>query len=119
MIGVVMVLCRNALPVLFTEDRVVRALCEGLIILCGAVQPLNALSIVTQGALGGAGDTARPFLYSLLTMWGVRVPSAYLLGFVLNWGVYGIYFAMHLDLMVRSALLLRRFGRGEWKKRRV
>ena len=118
-IGGMMALCRYTLPVLFTEDQAVLMLCEGLMILCGAVQPLNALSIVTQGALGGAGDTARPFVYSLMTMWGVRVPSAYLLGFGLNWGVYGIYFAMHLDLMVRSALLLRRFGRGEWKKRRV
>ena len=118
-VGVMMALSRSVLSALFTTDQTVRMLSNGLVILCGAVQPLNALSIVTQGALGGAGDTARPFVYSLLTMWGVRVPSAYLLGFVLNGGVYGIYFAMHLDLAVRSALLLGRFGRGEWKKRRV
>lgn len=118
-IGAMMVLTRHTLAVMFTADAQVRAICDGLIILCGAVQPLNALSIVTQGALGGAGDTAKPFVYSLMTMWGVRVPYAYVMGFVLNWSTYGIYSAMHLDLAVRSTLLLTRFGRGEWKKRRV
>lgn len=118
-IGVMMAVFRAPLAAIFTQDPDVLAVCVGLMVLCGAVQPLNALSIVTQGALCGAGDTARPMIYSLATMWGLRVPFAWLLGFALGFGVYGIYFAMLIDLSVRSVFLLRRFARGEWKKRIV
>lgn len=114
-IGALMaVLCRP-LASLFTQDAQVRLICAGLVVLCGALQPFNALSIVTQGALSGAGDTVRPFVYSLVTMWGVRITVSLLLGFVLGFGVYGIYSAMLFDLAVRSAMLLTRFGRGKWK----
>lgn len=112
LIGGAMILLRHSLSALFTPDAQVRAICVGLIVICGALQPFNALSIVTQGALHGAGDTARPFLYSLFTMWGVRMAVSLLLGFALGLGANGVYFAMLVDLAVRSALLLRRFARG-------
>ena len=112
LIGGLMILLRNPLAALFTPDPQVRAICMGLIVICGALQPFNALSIVTQGALHGAGDTVRPFLYSLFTMWGVRMAASLLLGFALGLGASGVYFAMLVDLAVRSALLLRRFAKG-------
>lgn len=114
-IGVLMAALCRPLAALFTQDAQVRLICAGLIVICGALQPFNALSIVTQGALSGAGDTVRPFVYSLVTMWGVRMTVSLLLGFALGFGVYGIYFAMLVDLAVRSAMLMTRFGRGQWK----
>ena len=112
LIGGLMILLRNPLAALFTPDMQVQTICMGLIVICGALQPFNALSIVTQGALHGAGDTARPFLYSLFTMWGVRMVVSLLLGFALGLGANGVYFAMLVDLAVRSALLLHRFAKG-------
>lgn len=112
LIGALMMLLRAPLAAMFTQDTAVQAACLGLIAICGALQPLNALSIVTQGALHGVGDTARPFLYSLFTMWFVRMSVSGLLGFALGLGANGVYFAMLVDLAVRSALLLRRFATG-------
>ena len=118
-IGGLLYLLRQPLAGLFTADPQVLAVTVRLLILCALVQPFNALTIVTVGALNGAGDTRMPFVFSLVTMWAVRIVFSNLLGFTLGYGVMGIYFSMILDLAVRSALLLIRFHGGRWKTVRV
>jgi Na+-driven multidrug efflux pump len=38
-----------------------------------------AYAMILFGAMQGAGDTARPMWISILALWGVRVPLAYIL----------------------------------------
>ena len=118
-VGAAMLLVSAPLAALFSVDAEVVRITTGLIVMCGLVQPMNALTIVAQGALGGAGDTVMPFVFSLVTMWSLRILFSLLLGFALGLGVYGIYGSMLLDLAVRSALLVARFSRGKWMTRRI
>ena len=104
---------------LLTPDAEVRAIGAMLIRICAFEQPFNALSIVTAGALRGAGDTKVPFYYSLVSMWGVRIALAWLLGTRLGFGVAGFWWAMVADLGVRGTLLVLRFRRGRWVNARV
>ena len=99
---------------LLTPDAEVRAIGALLIRICAFEQPFNALSIVAAGALRGAGDTKVPFYYSLVSMWGVRIVLAWVLGTRLGFGVAGFWWAMVADLGVRGALLVLRFHRGRW-----
>ena len=118
-IGGLLYLGRYFMASLFSSDAAVISVTAQLLILCALVEPLNAIVIVTVGALNGAGDTRMPFLFSLLTMWAVRIVFSNLLGFTLGLGVMGVYASMLLDLAVRSVLLLYRFHGGRWKQIRV
>ena len=104
---------------LLTPDAEVRAIGAMLIRICAFEQPFNALSIVTAGALRGAGDTKVPFYYSLVSMWGVRIALAWVLGTRLGFGVAGFWWAMVADLGVRGTLRVLRFHRGRWVNARV
>ena len=113
-VGVLMYIFAPFLISLLTPDSEVRRIGTMLIRICAFEQPFNAISIVTSGALRGAGDTKVPFVYALITMWGVRILFAWFTGVVLGLGVVGFWWSMVADLGVRSLLLYRRFRRGEW-----
>ncbi len=70
------------------------------------------VSIVTAGALRGAGDTLIPSMINLASMWGVRITAASLLAPRL--GLVGVWIAMCGELCVRGLLFLVRLLRGKW-----
>ena len=113
-IGAVMYAFAPFLISLLTPDEEVRRIGAMLIRICAFEQPFNAVSIVASGALRGAGDTKVPFLYALVSMWGVRILFAWVFGSLLGFGVAGYWWAMVADLGVRSLLLILRFRKGEW-----
>lgn len=118
-IGVLMGLGSDRLARLFSPDAEVIRIASVFIAICAVEQPFNAFSIVASGALRGAGDTMRPFLYGLVTMWSIRILGAVILSDVLHLGVYSILWAMVADLAVRGFLLHARFLHGKWKTARV
>lgn len=81
--------------------------------------PLVGLTLVTQAALRGAGDTARPLLTSLLGMWGVRVPLVWIAIEHLELGLVAAWAIMVLDWLCRGAAVFWLFREGRWKKVRV
>jgi putative MATE family efflux protein len=88
--------------------------------------PLGILMVLT-GALRGAGDTRMPLLITFVGLIGIRIPLACLfgwgafslLGFTIEgfaWGLAGAWWAMLIDVVVRSILISCRFLQGGWKK---
>ena len=75
-------------------------------------EPLFAASIVSTGALRGAGDTLIPGILNLISMWGVRISLALIL--VGKLGLPGVWTAMCIELNVRGILFLIRLARGKW-----
>ncbi len=73
-----------------------------------------ALSIIYTSALRGAGDTKFPLVAHAVGIFGVRLPVAWWVGVVMNGGLLGAWIAMSADVVVRAALLLRRYRRGAW-----
>ena len=49
----------------------------------------------------------------------VRLPLAYLLVFVLGYGVRGAWYAMAVSMVAQGILALYRFRSGRWKTMRV
>ena len=82
-------------------------------------QFFSALSIGTQGALIGAGDTKPAMRYTLFTQWLVMVPLSYVLLIHLDGAPDGPLAAWTLAPAIALALMLRRLGSGRWKELRV
>ena len=77
--------------------------------------PAIGLFFAIDGALRGAGDTRFPLVTSLSGMYLVRLPVSFLLGFVLNWGIVGIWVPLVFEYYYRCVVISTHFRRGKWK----
>jgi Na+-driven multidrug efflux pump len=77
-------------------------------------EPMFAATIVCNGIFIGAGDTLKPAIMSLSSMWGVRLTLAYYLA--PRYGLRGVWTAMAIDLIFRGLVFLIRLFRGRWAK---
>ncbi len=102
---------------IFTPDPQVVAL-GGLALRIVAVsEPFFVIVVILEGIFSGLGDTKAPFFFSLLSMWGVRIPATLLCVTVFKLGLGAVWGCMIADTFVRFALMAGRFARGRWKGR--
>jgi putative MATE family efflux protein len=77
-------------------------------------EPMFGAAIVTYCVCIGTGDTLKPALINLASMWVVRLSLAAILA--RNYGLKGVWFAMATELTFRGTLFLIRLFRGKWMK---
>ena len=78
-------------------------------------EPMFAASIVCNGVFIGAGDTLKPAIMSLTSMWGVRLTLAsWLAG---THGLRGVWTAMATELSFRGIIFLIRLFHGGWQRK--
>ena len=77
-------------------------------------EPMFAVAIVCNGIFVGAGDTLKPAIMSLMSMWGVRLTLAWMLA--KDYGLKGVWLAMAIELTFRGIIFLARLFYGKWNK---
>jgi len=77
------------------------------------------LVIVFMQCLSGVGDTLPPMLISLVIIWVVQLPLAYLLPRVTEIGVYGVRWGMVAGMLVGATAFVTYFRLGRWKRKQV
>ena len=114
LMGVLMWIFAPELMTLMTPvDDIIRIGAECLRIEAFA-EPMFAAAIVCNGVFVGAGDTLKPAIMSLLSMWGVRLTLAALLA--TTYGLPGVWTAMAIELTFRGGIFLIRLFHGGWMK---
>lgn len=110
-----------AVPIidLFTDDTETILLAAQMLRIEAFAEPLLAIGVVLGGVLRGAGDTRWPFVISLLGMWGVRLPLAYTLIHLFDWGLAAVWGAAIADWAVRAAISCHRFYHKKWMTQKV
>jgi MATE family multidrug resistance protein len=78
-------------------------------------EPFMALGVVLSGGLQGAGDTKGTMWVIIIAMWFIRLPLAYLLSLVMNYGAAGVWVAMVISMTIQGLLMAKRFRKGKWK----
>ncbi len=81
-------------------------------------QVFMASVIVFEGAFSGAGDTLPPMVIGIPAS-VLRIPIAYLLCFVFDFGVTGVWWAISLTMIASGIVIALWFRRGKWKDRKV
>ena len=86
-----------------------------------AIPGFLALGIVSVGFswLNGIGDTLPPMLFSVGTMWLVRLPLAYFLPRVTDLGVYGVRWAIVAGFVLGAIIYPIYLRSGRWKRKKV
>ena len=80
-------------------------------------EPLFAAAIVCNGVFVGAGDTLKPAIMNLLSMWGVRLTLAWYLS--KDYGLKGVWMAMATELTFRGIIFLWRLFVGKWNQKLI
>lgn len=117
--AVAFVIGREWLPALFLsaegglkglDSQEVLNMAARLMLFAAVFQVFDGTQAVGGAILRGLQDVRIPTLITLLAYWVVALPLCYLLGFVWNWGLDGVWAAFVICLMVSAVLLLLRFG---------
>jgi putative MATE family efflux protein len=78
-----------------------------------------AYAMVIIGAMQGAGDTVRPLWIAIISLWGLRVPLAYILAFTFGLGSLGAWISLAVTQGIQGILSLLAFRQGKWKTMKV
>ncbi|MBI4267407.1 MAG: MATE family efflux transporter [Chloroflexi bacterium] len=76
------------------------------------------VSVLMQ-CLNTVGDTMIPMLTTLLSMWLVQVPTAFVLSRFTTLGVYGVRWGIVSAIVVRAGIYSTYFKLGRWKGKKV
>jgi Na+-driven multidrug efflux pump len=99
---------------LFTKDPDVIQLASTTLRAYVWALPFFAISIISVGAMRGAGDTRVPFYYAMTGMWLLRLPLALIAVLVFNLGLPAVWIAMGVDLTFRGITMGRRLLAKAW-----
>lgn len=78
---------------------------------------LLGLQQVMNGTFNGAGFTKASMFISIMTLWIVRFPLAYILSYTLEMGPVGIWWSFPISNLVAGIVAFSYFKTGYWKKR--
>ncbi len=108
-----------------------------LLMVCGFIQVPFGLSIVTRGAMRGAGDVKVVMAITWACTYAIRLPLAYLISGVdlplpewlgggvlmnpspLDGGLVGLWVGLCLEHVIRCVLFLARLAQGGWSRVKV
>ena len=116
-VGLLFFFFSNYIAAFFTTDQEVRNVVAQCLKILAISQPFLAFVMVLAGALRGAGDTKYVLWITMAGTWGMRVVAAFV--FSRFWGIYGLWYAMVLDNIVRAILMTLRFSGGKWQQIKV
>ncbi len=114
LMGVLMYIFAPEMIGMLSPVEAIRELGTSVLRIEAFAEPFFAAAIVTFSVCVGAGDTLRPSLINLGTMWLVRLTLAAALA--THYGLEGVWFAMATELTLRGLIFLIRLVRGRWLK---
>jgi putative MATE family efflux protein len=80
---------------------------------------LAGLVLVLQAAIAGAGDTLPNMIFSIVMIWIIQMPLAFLLPKVGDLGVYGIRWALVAGMAAGAVAYIVYFKLGRWKAKKL
>lgn len=114
LMGLLMFIFAPELMAIMTPVEAIREIGAQSLRIEAFAEPMFAAAIVANGVFIGAGDTLRPAMMSLASMWAVRLSLAALLA--PRFGLPGVWTAMAIELTFRGSIFLARLFRGNWDK---
>lgn len=104
-----------SLVALFNPDPEVVRIGSSYLTIVSSFYAAFAIMFTFNGALRGVGDTLVPMLNTLLSLWVIRVPLAWLLS--RNIGTDGIWWGIPIAWCAGAILAPAWYATGRWRKR--
>lgn len=113
--GILMFITAPQLMALMTPVQEIIDLGAAALRIEAFAEPMFAASIVCYSICVGAGDTLKPAIMNLCSMWMVRLSLAALLA--PRYGLRGVWFAMAVELTFRGSIFLWRMLSEKWMRK--
>lgn len=105
------IIFRQGLTSLYIKEVYVQELAASLLVIAAAFQVSDGLQAVGLGILRGLTDVKVPTFITFVAYWLIAIPGGYVLGFVFDLGVYGIWYALSGGLTIAAIFHFYRFNR--------
>ncbi|MED4562896.1 MATE family efflux transporter [Bacillus altitudinis] len=102
----------------FTSNSEIIQIASLLLILTIILEPGRSFNMVIINSLRAAGDAKFPVYMAMISMWGIGLPIAYLLGIQLEMGLIGVWISFIVDEWVRGIFMYRRWRSRIWTEYR-
>ncbi|EMR03402.1 MATE family efflux transporter [Cesiribacter andamanensis] len=102
---------RYLLPTFYIDNEQVIEVAAGLLVIAAFFQLSDGVQVVGLGALRGMEDVRIPTWITLFAYWVLALPLGYVLGFVFDMGINGVWWGLLTGLTVAAVLLAVRFWR--------
>lgn len=111
-VSIPLLIVRNSLGFLFADSAEVAAMVAQLVIPFAIYQFGDGLQCNYSNALRGISDVKMVMVYAFIAYFLISLPSAYLFGFVFDWGLTGIWMSFPLGLTSAGLLFWRRYRKS-------
>ncbi|MFD2216318.1 MATE family efflux transporter [Metabacillus endolithicus] len=118
LMAVIFSLFSDSLLGIFTSNERILEVGGVLILLTIILEPGRAFNMIIISSLRATGDIRFPTYVGILSMWGVAVPIAYILGIHFDLGLIGIWIAFIADEWVRGIIMFYRWKSRAWMTKR-
>lgn len=115
-LAILIILNRSLIISLFSIDKEIIDLGSQILIILSFIIQFQIAQVITVGSLRGAGDVKFVAMLSLLSVTIIRPILTYFLAYSLGFGLYGAWFSVVFDQMIRYFVGRYRFKKAEWVK---
>ena len=115
-VSVALLVCRQTIGALFTDNMEVVAMVSTIVIPFVIYQVGDGMQANYANALRGISDVKPLTLFAFLAYFVISLPAGYIFGFVLDWGLVGVWFSFPLGLTSAGVMFYLRF---RYKVRRM
>jgi putative MATE family efflux protein len=113
----VIVICGHLIMSLFTNDAGVIRIGDQYLTIVSIFYFMFTLMFIYNSVMRGAGDTFIPMFFTLISLWIIRIPVAWLLSE--RMGPAGIWWSIPAGWFIGLALSFLYYKTGRWKKKAV
>ena len=115
LLAAVMILLRNDIFRVFTNDPLVLALGPALAVAAAIFQYFDGVRMLSSGILQGAGDTRYAMIVTVVLMWGLFTPLTWYLVVVRDGNVVAAWVGASFCYLLQGFFLWRRFASDKWR----
>lgn len=115
-LAILIILNRSLIISLFSTDPKIIDLGAQILIILSFIIQFQIAQVITVGSLRGAGDVKFVAMLSLLSVTIIRPLLTYFLAYSMGFGLYGAWFSVVMDQMIRYFVGRYRFKKAEWVK---
>ena len=113
---VVVTLFREPLMGIFTDNERIIQIGESVLVLRILLETGRTINITIINALRASGDARYPVKIGFISMICIGLSVGYVLVFVLELGLVGVWLAIALDEWIRAILVLIRWKSRKWER---
>ena len=112
-------LCKRPLIGIFTQEQEIATMVYNMLFVSFYLETGRSFNLITIPALKGAGDAQFPVMVGIISMWGLGVLGAWLLGLHFGLGLVGIWLAVGTDETIRGITMLFRWKSKRWMTKAI